>query len=132
MSTTVESTRTGPQTEVRRKRRTYTAKYKLSILTKIDAATEKGAVGEILRRERLYSSLISEWRNQRDAGALEVMSGQRRGSKPKHPAVAANEKLRAEVSELKEQLQTAEKLIEAQGKVSGLLQQMVRKSPEPK
>jgi transposase len=132
MSTTVESTRTGPQTEVRRKRRTYTAKYKLSILAKIEAATGRGSVGEIMRRERLYSSLISEWRNQRDAGALEVMSGQRRGPKGKHPALVANERLRAEVSELKEQLQTAQTLIEAQGKVSGLLQQMVRKSPEPK
>ena len=132
MSTTVEPTRTGAQTEVRRKRRTYSAKYKLSILAEIESATQKGSVGEILRRERLYSSLISEWRNQRDAGALEVMSGQRRGPKGKHPTAVENQKLRAQVSELTDQLEIAEQLIEAQGKVSGLLQEMVRKSPDAK
>jgi len=132
MSTTVESTRTGPQTEVRRRRRTYSAKYKLSVLAEIDAAAGKGSVGQILRRERLYSSLVSEWRKQRDKGALEVMAATHRGPKPKPAAVVANEKLRARVKELEGQLQTAEELIEAQGKVSGLLQQMVRKSPDPK
>ena len=132
MSTTVESTSTGPQTEVRRRRRTYSAKYKLSILAEIDAATEKGSVGQVLRRERLYSSLVSEWRKQRDRGALEAMSETRRGPKAKPATMAANEKLRTRVKDLEEQLQTAEELIEAQGKVSGLLQQMVRKSPDPK
>jgi len=132
MSTTVESTSTGSQTEVRRRRRTYSAKYKLSILAEIDAATEKGSVGQILRRERLYSSLVSEWRKQRDRGALEAMSETRRGPKAKSATVAANEKLRTRVKDLEEQLETAEELILAQGKVSGLLQQTVRKSPDPK
>ena len=53
--------------------RRFSAKYKLEILAEIEAASEKGQVGRILRREGLYSSLISEWRKQRDRGALEAM-----------------------------------------------------------
>jgi transposase-like protein len=51
--------------------RRFQASYKLGILAEIEAATEKGQVGQILRREGLYSSLVSEWRKQREVGALE-------------------------------------------------------------
>lgn len=64
---------TEENTEVRRARRSWPARYKLDVLEEIDQAKltgEPGAVGEILRREDLYSSLITEWRKQRDAGAL--------------------------------------------------------------
>jgi hypothetical protein len=38
----------------------YTADYKARILDEIDRCRERGQVGEILRREALYSSLIDE------------------------------------------------------------------------
>lgn len=50
--------------------RRFSATYKLAILAQIEAATEKGKVGQILRREGLYSSLTSEWRKYRGQGAL--------------------------------------------------------------
>lgn len=53
--------------------RKFSAKYKLAILAEIEAASEKGQAGRILRREGLYSSLISEWRKQRDRGALGIL-----------------------------------------------------------
>ncbi|MQB02358.1 MAG: hypothetical protein GEU78_19395 [Actinobacteria bacterium] len=56
------------QTEVCRARRSWPATYKLQILAEIDGA-DHGEIGAILRREGLYSSLISEWRKQRDRGA---------------------------------------------------------------
>jgi hypothetical protein len=69
--------RNGPQgpsgTEVRRARRSWPASYKLGILAEIDAAP-RGEVGAILRREGLYSSLISEWRKQHDRGALKALA----------------------------------------------------------
>ncbi len=61
--------------------RSFQAGYKLKILAEIDAAIEKGQVGQILRREGLYSSLISQWRRQRDRGALEGLQGKQRGPK---------------------------------------------------
>ena len=52
------------------KRRRFTAEYKLRVLREADACSEPGEVGALLRREGLYSSILSEWRKQRDAGAL--------------------------------------------------------------
>jgi hypothetical protein len=59
--------------------RRFSAAYKLAIPAQIEAATENGQVGQILRREGLYSSLISEWRKQRERGAFEALNAKRRG-----------------------------------------------------
>ena len=118
--------------EVRVPRRTFPSKYKLAIIARIDAAEGKSAIGEILRREGLHSSLVSDWRKQRDRGALESMTSKRRGPKAKDPLQSQNESLRKRVKELEEQLDTAEEIIAAQGKVSALLQQMPAKRAETK
>ena len=47
------------------RRRTYTAEYKRRILKEADACTAPGAIGALLRREGLYSSLLVEWRRAR-------------------------------------------------------------------
>jgi transposase-like protein len=117
--------------EVRAPRRSYSAKYKLEVLAEIDGAGTRGEIGEIMRREGLYSSLISEWRKQRDRGALEAMSGRRPGRKS-DPVAAENARLRGRVEQLEDELARASELIEAQGKVSALLQQMSRKSADAK
>ncbi len=130
--TTVGVVPSRPDPEVRPPRRSYPAKYKLEILAEIDAAAGKGAVGAILRREGLYSSLVSEWRKQRERGALEAMSGRQPGRKGKDPLVTENARLRERVGELEDRLAAAEELIEAQGKVSALLHEMSRKSAEQK
>ena len=119
-------------TEVRRARRSWPAQYKLDILAEIDAAKatgEPGVVGEICRREDLYSSLISEWRSQRDAGALAGLK-KPAGRPKKDPTRAELARLRGEVEQLQAELATANELIVAQGKVSALLQTMSSKSAE--
>lgn len=120
-------------TEVRRAKRSWPAQYKLDILNEIEAAKDSGAttVYEICRREGLYSSLISEWRKQRDAGALEGLRDGKAGRPKKDPAKAELARLRVRVSSLEQELGTANQLIEAQGKVSALLQEMSRKSANP-
>lgn len=119
-------------TEVRRAKRSWPAKYKLQILNEIDTAKateEPGAVGEILRRENLYSSLISEWRNQRDTGALAGLGN--KGGRPRvDPTRAELARLRKECDRLQTELDTANELIEAQGKVSALLQALSRMSAD--
>jgi transposase-like protein len=129
--TTVEAVASRPDPEVQPARQSYPAKYKLKILAELDAADSKTARGEIMRREGLYSSLISAWRDQRDQGALEAMKARKPGPKT-DPVKAENARLRARVAELEDKLSTAEELIDAQGKVSALLQQHSRKSAEPK
>ena len=64
------SVSTSPDLSARPRRRTFTANDKLRILADFDRATGTGATGAILRREGLYSSTLSDWRRQRDAGAL--------------------------------------------------------------
>ncbi len=120
----------GPDPEVRPARQSYPATYKLKVLAELDSAGSKSERGEIMRREGVYSSLVSAWRDQRDKGALEAMKASRPG--PKADVVKAElARLRAKVTELEDKLATAEELIDAQGKASALLQQMRRKSAEP-
>ena len=67
-----------PELVEQAKRRSFTAKYKLEILAKADACTRPGEVGELLRREGLYTSHLTYWRKQVRDGALKEL-GQPRG-----------------------------------------------------
>lgn len=111
-----------PQVPERAKRRTYTAKYKAEILSEYDAADREGR-GALMRREGLYSSLLSEWRKQRDKGALEAL-GKTRGRPPADPVERENARLKAQVAKLEAELDTSRRVIEVQGKLSALLEQL--------
>ena len=69
-----------PELVDRPRRRTFTAADKLRILGEVDRAAPGGA-GAILRREGLYSSALTDWRRQRDAGAYEALKAIKRGPK---------------------------------------------------
>ena len=70
-----------PELVEQAKRRSFTAEYKAKILAEADACTRPGEVGELLRREGLYTSHLTYWRKQRKDGALKEL-GQPRGRKP--------------------------------------------------
>lgn len=113
-----------PDTEVveRATRRRFTAAYKLRILEEVDACTESGAVGRILRREGLYSSLLATWRASRREGSLAGL-GKKRGRKPqaRNPLAKKVEQLERENGRLRWKLEKAETILDVQGKVAGLL-----------
>jgi transposase len=73
-----------PEVPEKARRRRFSAEYKLATLREADRCTEPGQIGALLRRERLYSSHLVDWRRQRDAGALEALAGTR-GRKPADP-----------------------------------------------
>jgi transposase-like protein len=106
------------------KRRSFTAAYKARILAEADACTAPGEVGELLRREGLYTSHLTYWRKQRKDGALKEL-GKSRGRKPadKRDAEIAGLTRRAERAEA--ELAKAQKVIEIQGKLSALLEEML-------
>ena len=108
-----------PQVPERAVRRRYTAKYKRDVLAEYEACDRAGK-GALLRREGLYTSLISAWRAQRDAGALEAL-GRPAGAPPADPAVAEAARLRRQVARLTGELDTARQVIEVQSKLSALL-----------
>jgi transposase-like protein len=70
-----------PELVEQAKRRSFTAEYKARILAEADACTRPGEVGELLRREGLYTSHLTYWRKQRKDGALKELS-KPRGRKP--------------------------------------------------
>lgn len=106
------------------RRRIFTAEYKKRILEEADAATERGAIGALMRRERIYSSTLSGWRKERDAAVHQAFS-QKRGPHPKrHPLSKENEKLRRQNQRLQEDLEKARIVIEVQKKVARLLGQL--------
>lgn len=111
-----------PQVPERATRRSYSARYKAAILAEYDALDRDGR-GALMRREGLYSSLISEWRKQRDKGALEAL-GKTRGRPPVDPVERENARLKAEVAKLQVELETSRRVIEVQGKLSALLEQL--------
>jgi transposase-like protein len=115
-----------PQVPERATRRTYTAKYKLEVLAEYEAADRAGR-GALLRREGLYTSLVSEWRKQRDRGALAALSATR-GPKPADPVRRENERLAAENARLQDELDTARKVVRVQGELSALLEQLSQQS----
>ncbi len=112
-------------TEVSEKarRRTFARAYRLRIVEEADSCTEPGQIGELLRREGLYSSQLSSWRRQRADGSLSESSSKKRGRKPKKRDAAQEEleQLRREKEALAERLRQAEAIIEVQKKVSDLL-----------
>jgi transposase len=113
-----------PELVEQAKRRSFTAKYKLEILAKADACSAPGEIGELLRREGLYTSHLTYWRKQRKDGALKEL-GRPRGRKPtdRRDAQIAELSRRAERAEA--ELAKARKVIEIQGNVSALLEQML-------
>ena len=105
------------------KRRRFDAAYKQRILEEADRLSQSGELGQLLRREGIYSSLLSTWRRQRDEGMLAGLSPKRRGRKAKwkDAVVLENERLRRENEQLTHRLKQAETIIEVQKKVSEML-----------
>ena len=112
--------RTAPSPEVFEKpvRRRFTVEYKAKILAEADVCTEAGQLGELLRREGLYSSHLTTWRRQRDEGVLAGLTPKRRGrkAKPKNPLADEVARLQRENKRLQEQLRQAELIIDVQKK----------------
>lgn len=118
-----------PEVGERASRRTYTARYKLEILAEYERL-DKAGKGALLRREGLYTSLISAWREQRDKGALAALEAAGRGPKPADPRVRENERLAAENARLATELDKARQVIRVQGELSALLAQLSKESAD--
>ena len=117
---TSRATDPDPEVPAKTRRRRFSAEYRLRILKQADACKKPGELGALLRREGLYSSLLTNWRRQREQGALQEMRGRRRGPKPRSvdPRVKL---LEAENRRLQRKLQRAETIITLQKKVAEIL-----------
>jgi transposase len=112
-----------PEVAAKPKRRQFTAEYRLRILEEADGCTEPGEVGQLLRREGLYSSHLTAWRKARRSGALRGLASKKRGAKPKarNPLEPKVRQLEAKVERLEKELHKAHTILDVQEKVAGLL-----------
>lgn len=123
-----EEQRPDPEVPAKAKRRTFTAAFKAKVLEEYEAAPQ-GSKGAVLRKYGVGSWHLSDWRKAKSAGAeaaLEV----KRGPKPADERDKRIRALEAENARLAERLRKAEKVIDVQGKVSALLQDLCESAPE--
>ncbi len=118
--TTSRASDPDPEVPATVQRRRFPAAYRLRILKQADACKKPGEVGALLRREGLYSSLLTNWRRQRDTGALREMRERRRGPTPRSVDPRMKQ-LEAENRRLQRKLQRAETIITLQKKVAEIL-----------
>jgi transposase-like protein len=116
-----------PEVPARARSRTYSAAYKARVLAEYESL-DKAGKGALLRREGLYTSLISAWRLQRDQGVKEALA-RPAGRPPADARDRENARLRQENERLQAELSKARKVIEVQGKLSALLGQLATDSP---
>jgi transposase len=112
-----------PQTG-RAKRRRFSASEKRRILAAVEQASEPGEVGRILRREGLYHSQLSKWRQQLAAGIELGLSQKPRGVKGPNVQTLQqeNRKLQRQKTRLEEELRRARIIIEFQKKAAALFE----------
>src|SRR5215469_8070431 len=118
-----------PEVSERASRRVFSAQYKLRILAEYERRDRDGR-SALLRREGLYTSSISEWRRQREEGALEALGGTR-GRPPLDQRERELTRLRQDNARLQSDLAKAHRVIDVQRKLSALLEQLATGSAEP-
>ena len=112
-----------PEVVAKPKRRRFTAEYRLRIVEEADRCQAPGDVGRLLRREGLYSSHLTKWREAHRNGALHGLRSKKRGVKPKtsNPLEPKVRELEVKVARLEKDLHTAHTILDVQEKVAGLL-----------
>jgi transposase len=115
--------RPDPEVPEKKPRRKFTARYKLDFLKMAEQCTQPGELGSLLRREGLYSSNLTTWKRQREAGLLVSLSPQKRGRKKAevNPLAQKVARLERENERLTRKLKQAETIIEVQKKISEIL-----------
>jgi len=108
--------------------RRFPATYKARILAEYEGLS-KADKGALLRREGLYSSLITEWRKQADQGAHEAL-GRSAGRQSADPRDKEIVRLKKQAERLENELGKARKVIEVQGKLSALLEELATDSAQ--
>ena len=112
--------RPDPEVPERARQRRYSAAYKARFLGEYEGL-DKAGKGALLRREGLYSSLVSEWRKQRDQGALTALA-QTPGRPMADPREREILRLRKQNERLEREVDKLRRVNEIQVKLSALLE----------
>jgi transposase-like protein len=121
-----------PEVAAAARRRQFSAAERTRILNAADACKAPGDIGALMRREGIYSSLLSTWRTQRNSAQRLALEPQKRGPKV-NPMLAHTQgmaKLTRENDRLRRQLAQAHTIIDVQKKVSSLLELLTAEKPQ--
>jgi transposase len=114
---------TTPEVRSRAKHRTFTADEKARILATYEAAGSALERAALIRREGVYSSLLSNWRRQLAQGEAPKKRG-----RPANLESAEVTRLRKELQRLQRRLEKSERTVAALGKAHALLQMIAGES----
>ncbi len=119
------------EVEAKAERRRFTAEYKRRIVREADRCTKPGEIGALLRREGLYSSLLTTWRAARDRGELAGLAPKQRGPKvtPPDPRDKKIAEQAREIARVTKRAERAEGLVELQKKLAALLGTLPEREP---
>lgn len=135
MQIVVDSGSMSPPTEVKAQapRRRFSAKYKKRILDEVAACKLPGEVGALLRREGLYASHLTKWRQQAEQGRLAGLEPRKRGPVPQvvDPRDKRLAEVEKELSKMTRRAERAEALVALQKKVSELLGIVLPRPEDP-
>jgi transposase-like protein len=108
----------------KRTRRQFKPEYKLRIIAEADAC-QYGELGALLRREKLYSSQLSEWRREFAENGVAGLSKSAPGPAPsKTPDQRRIEQLEKENSRLNRKLEIANDCLDLQKKALSMLDRL--------
>ncbi len=107
----------------KRSRRVFATDYKLRILAEADQC-RRGELGKLLRREKLYSSQLQQWRRELATQGVEGLSASKPGPRPRKTEEERRiEQLEKENARLQRRLTLATDCIELQKKALSMLDQ---------
>lgn len=112
-----------PEVRSRAKHRTFTSDEKARIVAAYEAAASPLERAALMRREGIYSSLLSNWRKQLARGVAPKKRG-----RPANPEAAEVLRLRKENERLQRRLEKSERTVAALGKAHALLQMIAGES----
>lgn len=105
----------------KRSRRIFSTEYKLRIIAEADAC-QHGELGALLRREKLYSNQLQQWRRELEDGGMDKLAKTAPGPKAaKTPEQRRIEQLEKENARLSRKLQVTEDCVELQKKALSML-----------
>lgn len=105
----------------KRTRRRFSTEYKLRILAEADAC-QHGEIGQLLRREKLFSSQLATWRRELAAGGADKLTKTVPGPKAsKTPEQKRIEQLERDNERLQKKLAVTEDCVSLQKKALSML-----------
>src|ERR1039457_3528764 len=111
-----EGARRDPEVVAIARRRQFSGSEKRRLLAEAERCKDAGTLGAFLRREHIYSSMISGWRKQIGMANQAALAPKRRGPKPDASARQIQQ-LERDNARLRHKLEQAELIIDAQKKL---------------